>query len=50
MGKRITVTNYLVTKEKPVTLTLITCASWLKYLLYIIAALAATQCAKKMKE
>jgi len=50
MGKSITVTNHLVTKEKPVKLTLIVCASWLKYILYLAALFAALGCARMIKK
>jgi len=50
MGKSITVTNYLVTKEKPVELTLIVVASWLKYILYLAAVFAAIECKSALKD
>ncbi len=40
LGKTITVTNYLVTKENPVTLRILIIAGWLKYVLYVVSALA----------
>ncbi|MFC2154832.1 hypothetical protein ACFLRC_05070, partial [Candidatus Altiarchaeota archaeon] len=46
LGKSISVTNYLVTKENPVELKVVLVASWLKYLLYLLAALAAVKARK----
>jgi hypothetical protein len=41
LGKEISVTNHLVTKEKQLSLKILVIADYFKYLLYLIAALAA---------
>lgn len=43
LGKEITVTNHLVTKEKQLSLKILVIADYFKYLLYLIAALAAVK-------
>ncbi|MFH1786540.1 MAG: hypothetical protein ABH829_02770 [archaeon] len=40
MGKEITVTNYLVSKERPLKLTVLAVSAWFKYLLYLAGAYA----------
>lgn len=37
MGRQITVTNYLVTAEKPLELSVLLVASWVRYVLYLAA-------------
>ncbi|MFZ2456365.1 MAG: hypothetical protein WAX07_07805 [Candidatus Altiarchaeia archaeon] len=46
LGKEITVTNHLVTKEKQLSLKVLVIADYFKYLLYLIAALAAVKAYK----
>ena len=43
MGKRISVTNYLVTKEKQLGLKVLVIADCFKYIFYLFAALAAVK-------
>jgi hypothetical protein len=40
LGKTITVTNYLVTKENPVKLSVLLVSNWLAWLVYAIALVA----------
>jgi len=40
LGKTITVTNHLVTKENPVKLSIVLASNWLAWVLYAIALLA----------
>jgi len=40
LGKTITVTNYLVTKENPMKLSILLVSDWLKWILYAIALVA----------
>ncbi len=40
LGKTITLTNYLVTKENPLTIKILVIAEWFKYVLYLISAYA----------
>ncbi|HHQ45454.1 MAG TPA: hypothetical protein ENN13_04895 [Candidatus Altiarchaeales archaeon] len=47
MGKSVSVTNYLVTRENPVSLTLILVSSKLKYLAYLIGFGALLLCKKQ---
>lgn len=44
LGKTITVTNHLVTKEDPVKLSVILVSSKLRYLVYLVGALCFLQC------
>jgi hypothetical protein len=44
LGKTVTVTNHLVTKENPVELKLLIVAGWLKYLGYLLALLCGGVC------
>ena len=40
LGKEITVTNYLVTKENPVSLKIWIISSWIRYVFYLVSLLA----------
>ena len=49
LGKTISVTNNLVTKENPVEIKIIIIAHWLKYIIYAIALIAGIFCQKTYK-
>jgi hypothetical protein len=49
LGKQISVTNYLVTKENQVSLKLFMVKTWLIYLYYLVALLAGYVCYKNMR-
>ncbi len=49
LGKRITVTDHLVTKEKPSKVHVLMVAEWLKYLLYLIGLICGFFCIRKIK-
>jgi len=40
LGKTITLTSYLVTKENPLSIKILIIAEWFKYVLYVISAIA----------
>jgi len=50
LGKRLSVTSHLVTKENPLSLKLLIVASWLKYVLYIAALLSGGICIKTYRK
>ncbi|MFC1455099.1 hypothetical protein ACFLQI_03370, partial [Candidatus Undinarchaeota archaeon] len=49
MGKQISVTNYLVTKEKPLKLSILVISTYFKYLLYLFGIFAGFRVYKDMK-
>jgi len=49
LGKQVTVTNDLVTKENPVSLHVLVVASWLKYLFVVAAVLAGLFCRREYR-
>lgn len=50
LGKTITVTNHLVTKENQINLKVLVLAAWFKYILYAIAAWAGLICYRNYKK
>jgi hypothetical protein len=50
LGKRITVTDHLVTKEKPSKLKILVVAVWLKYLIFLIGLYFGYLCFQKIKK
>ncbi len=50
LGKTISVTNHLVTKENPVELKILVVAAWFKYLLYAVALIAGASAYKRYRK
>jgi hypothetical protein len=50
LGKSISVTNHLVTKENPVSLQVLIISTWFKYLFYLAAALAGLLAFRKYRQ
>ncbi len=49
LGKKITVTDHLVTKEKPASLEVLMVAEWLKYLFYILGLISGYFCIMRVR-
>ena len=50
LGKRITVTDHLVTKEMPSNMHVLMVAEWLKYLIYLLGIICGYYCIRRIRD